>query len=269
MKQPSRARRKRPSPLDQFSEVQTFVHEVNRTTSLNDLSGLLENCGRVFGFDYFALVHHVDLKFDYPEIIRLHNYPDAWTSTLIERDYFSDDPIHAACQRSGVGFLWSDVDKIISLNSRHKEILNAAAYAGMGGGFTVPAHVPGEYNGSCSFATRSGREFSSKVIPATHYLGSFAFEAARRIVHSSMKKTPAEMAGTGKSPYLTQRQFDCVVLAAKGKSDWDIAQLLGISPETVHQHIEDAKRRYHVATRMQLVVRTLFDSQLSFADILR
>jgi LuxR family quorum-sensing system transcriptional regulator CciR len=59
------------------------------------------------------------------------------------------------------------------------------------------------------------------------------------------------------------------VLVAQGKSDWDIAQLLGIASDTVHQHIEAAKRRYGVASRTQLVVRALFDSQITFADIIR
>jgi len=39
------------------------------------------------------------------------------------------------------------------------------------------------------------------------------------------------------------------VLAAQGKSDTDAGVLLGISNQTVHQHIETAKRRYGVATR--------------------
>ena len=65
---------------------------------------------------------------------------------------------------------------------------------------------------------------------------------------------------------MTPRQLDCVMLVAQGKSDWEIGQVLGISESTVHKHIEDAKRRFGVCTRVQLVVRSLFDSQLSFTD---
>ncbi len=68
-------------------------------------------------------------------------------------------------------------------------------------------------------------------------------------------------------PKLTRRQIDCVVLAGRGKSDRDVAQILGISNHSVHQHMEDAKRKYEVATRMQLIVRALYDSQLAFADL--
>ncbi|WP_243442443.1 response regulator transcription factor [Sandarakinorhabdus limnophila] len=69
-------------------------------------------------------------------------------------------------------------------------------------------------------------------------------------------------------PKLTQRQLDCLVLAARGKSNWVAGQLLGLSGGTVHKYLEAAKTRYGVATRTELVVRALFDGQLSFADVM-
>jgi LuxR family quorum-sensing system transcriptional regulator CciR len=44
--------------------------------------------------------------------------------------------------------------------------------------------------------------------------------------------------------------------------------LLGLSGGTVHKYLEAAKTRYGVATRTELVVRALFDGQLSFADVM-
>ena len=69
-------------------------------------------------------------------------------------------------------------------------------------------------------------------------------------------------------PKLTRRQYDCVVQAARGKSDWDAGHVLGISHQTVHKHLEEAKRRYGVATRAQLIVRALFSGHLTFGDVL-
>ena len=82
-----------------------------------------------------------------------------------------------------------------------------------------------------------------------------------------LRQTPVRAAAHG--PQLTPRQRDCVALVAQGKSDWEIGQLLGISESTVHKHIEDAKRRFGVSTRIQLVVRSLFDARLSFADVMK
>jgi LuxR family quorum-sensing system transcriptional regulator CciR len=112
---------------------------------------------------------------------------------------------------------------------------------------------------------RTGRQIPLASLPMAQYLGCFAFQAARRLIEVSTTAKPAiEEAQQRLSP----RQLDCVILAGRGKSDRDVGQLLGISGQTVHQHMEEAKRRYHVATRQQLIVRALFDSQITFADLI-
>jgi LuxR family quorum-sensing system transcriptional regulator CciR len=59
-----------------------------------------------------------------------------------------------------------------------------------------------------------------------------------------------------------------VVWAARGKSDWEIARILGLSEETVTQYLKRARQRYGVSSRTMLAVRTLFDGVISFADVL-
>jgi LuxR family quorum-sensing system transcriptional regulator CciR len=250
--------------LSAFEDVEQFVQASKRVTEMTELGELLTAAVEGFGFNHVALVHHVNLSEPAAaqQALQYINYPDGWRALMRARGYLGDDPVLAAVQKSAAGFLWSDVPKMIPLNARQMEILHAAATCGMGDGFTVPVNVPGEFLGSCSFATQIGKDVRHEWLPATQYVACFAFEAARRI-----RLAEAERAQD--RPRLTQRQFDCIVLAAQGKSDWHIAQLLGISPDTVHQHIEMAKRRYQVASRTQLVVRALFDSQITFADVLK
>jgi LuxR family quorum-sensing system transcriptional regulator CciR len=250
--------------MSRFGDVQAFVREANRATQVSDLKVLLEGTVRELGFDYFALIHHVDLNAPPGGAVRLDNYPPSWLEVLLARRYFVDDPVLTATQRSAAGFLWSDVPQMIPLTSRQKEILSSAEHEGIGGGFTVPVHVPGEFAGSCSFGVRFGRPLAEAALPALQYVGCFAFEAARRVAR--LEAARATGGSPARPPRLTPRQLDCVVLASHGKSDWDMGKILSISPETVHQHLEDAKRRYGVATRTQLVVRALFDSQLTFKD---
>jgi LuxR family quorum-sensing system transcriptional regulator CciR len=151
------------------------------------------------------------------------------------------------------------------LTRRQEEILNNAHLSGMGDGVTVPINIPGEFAGSCSFCMRMGRDIPLSSLPTAQYLGCFAFQAARRLVEKQITVKPAiEEAQQRLSP----RQLDCVILAGRGKSDRDVGQLLGISGQTVHQHMEEAKRRFNVATRQQLIVRALFDSQITFADLM-
>jgi LuxR family quorum-sensing system transcriptional regulator CciR len=109
---------------------------------------------------------------------------------------------------------------------------------------------------------KTGVALPLSSLAAAHYVGALAFDAAENLRHAQSAELP-------RGPHLTPRQRDCVVLVAQGKSDWEIGQLLGISESTVHKHIEDAKRRFAVSTRIQLVVRSLFDARLTFADVMR
>ncbi len=249
-----------------FSDVQTFVHEANRVTTLKNLKTLVESATHELGFDYFALVHHVNIYQTKADYVFLFNYPSAWAEIIDRKGYFIDDPVHFACEKSAVPFTWADVPRLVSLTERQREVLDAARHAGLGDGFTIPIHVPGEHIGSCTFSTKVGTEAPEHAFPAAHYVGSFAFQAARRLIQRSPIRREAG-APPPNQPKLTRRQLDCVVLAGRGKSDKDVAQILGISDQTVHQHVEAAKKKYDVATRMQLIVRALFDSQLSFADL--
>jgi LuxR family quorum-sensing system transcriptional regulator CciR len=182
---------------------------------------------------------------------------------LIEHRFFVDDPILAASTKTAVGFLWSDVGKMIDLTDRQREILKRARQFGLGDGFTVPVHVPGEYHGTCNFGARSLEHLAPDALPMAQVVGAFAFEAARRLLRARHpRQLPSQV------PALTERQLDCITLVAMGKTDWEIGRILGISEATAHEHIEAARRRYGVTKRAQLVVRALFDGQITFSDVL-
>lgn len=244
-----------------FDRVDAFVSDVRELSSEAELAEALGLIAGELGFDYFALTHHVDIRHAPQPAIRLDNYPAGWVDYFDEHKLGPSDPVHRACHLTSVGFAWSRLPKMIQLTARDNEILELARGNGIGDGFTVPAHVPGESNGSCSFATHPGRPLCGEHLPLAQLVGAFAFEAARRLWR---------MRGTAAPPRpLTDRQRDCVVWVARGKSDWEIAKILGISHETVIQHLKQARERYGVTKRTTLTVSALFDGTISFTDILK
>jgi LuxR family transcriptional regulator, quorum-sensing system regulator CciR len=93
-------------------------------------------------------------------------------------------------------------------------------------------------------------------------VGSFAFQAARNIVARS--RGYQDFAKVE----LTERQLECIVLVARGKTDWEIGKILNISEETVKQHIANARERYDVPKRMQVVLRALYDGLVPLSELL-
>ena len=88
-------------------------------------------------------------------------------------------------------------------------------------------------------------------------IGSHAFAAARRLSGMPRART---------RPHLSRRQLQCLRLLALGKTDWEIAFILGIGPETARQYVKAARAAYEVASRTQLVVLALRDDWLSFEE---
>lgn len=248
--------------MGRFGQVQSFVRTVREAGSLAEVSAVLGNATREFDFDHFALVQRVSSRHGLGPV-KLSDYPEAWIDLLGATDYHVHDPVLVACEKSVAPFAWDRLADIIPLSKHHRAYMASARDAGLDRGFTVPIHVPGEASGLCSFVTTGGRELPADSLPAAQYLACFAFEAARRL--SLGEPDPP---GGRSVPQLTRRQLDCVVLAARGKSNWVAGQLLGLSPDTVHKYLESAKRRYGVSSRTELVVRALYDGQLSFEDVI-
>lgn len=245
-----------------FDRLDAFVREAAEAATETDLAQLLAEITREMGFAYFALTHHVDIRRAPGPAIRLANYPPDWVDYFDDHTLGPSDPVHRASQLTLAGFSWSRLSGLIELTPRDREILALAAERGIGDGFTVPAHLPGEANGSSSFATEAGRALDETQLPLAQLVGIFAFEAARRIWQVRSGDLPP-------APQLTDRQRDCVVWAARGKSDWEIARILGIGEDTVTQYLKRARARYDVSTRTMLTVRTLFDGSICFTDILK
>lgn len=253
-------RRPRPIWPMGLDMIAAFIRLVGAATSADDLADAMCMIAAELGFQYFALAHHVDLAGAGATAIRLHNYPARWADYYEANGLGVRDPVHRASHRISLGFRWSRIPSLVQLTPRDRQMLDRGRAEGIGDGFTVPANVPGESFGSCSFANEEGRPIVEAMLPLAQLAGDYAFEVARHIWHVR----GADRLGT---PRLTDRQRDCVYWLARGKSDWEISRILGLSQETVKRHLKLARERYGVEKRTSLAIRALFDGTLSFADI--
>lgn len=245
-----------------FERAESFLRDLAGIATEADLLDALEEVTGELGFSYFALSHHGDIRRATQPAIRLHNYPDDWADYYDDNGLGVSDPVFRASHVTSVGFAWSQIEQMIVLTPSDRAMLQRAEARGISDGFTIPANVPGETHGSCSFANPSGVAMREEDLPIAQLVGAFAFEAARRLWRV---RSPSLMA----PPRLTDRQRECILWVARGKSDWEISRILGIEHETVVRHLKQARERYGVAKRTMLAVQALFDGSISFTDVLK
>lgn len=237
--------------------IDRFAVDADACVNSEQLHALLGDACAEMGFGHFALLHHASLSTPRSCHVRLDNYPDGWVRELTVTGLVVDDPVHLASRRMNIGFAWADLGRIIELSQRQRKILARSRRFGIDQGFTVPVNVPGEPSGSCSFAMRRGQALPAMRLRCAELVGMHAFEAARRLNRLADERRP---------PHLSRRELQCLRLVAVGKSDWEIATILGIGLETVRTYIKHARALYGVATRTQLAIHALRDALISFED---
>lgn len=231
---------------------------VTQSESIDGLQEALRHSSQAMGFDHFALALDIGLGSAAGTSVLVHDYPASWADVYVGMNLAATDPIRRAAERSLTGFRWDRVAGLVPITQQDERMFLTGYRHGIADGFTVPRHLPGEAIGSCSFVVGPGQSLPGDMLIVAEMVGALALECARRL---------SGRTGGSAASRLTDRQRDCVLWVARGKTDWEIGRILGISKETVTQHVKDARARYDVERRGSLVLSALFDGLISFTDI--
>ena len=245
---------------DMRAEIEWFLDAIAVVGDVDALAMILGEMTERMGFGHFALTHHAHVANAPSNLIRLHNYPEAWVDHFDRHRLGLSDPVHRASHKTSAGFRWDSIAELIPMTPGDHRLLALAQDHGLADGFTVPANIVGEATGSCSFASKPHHDLPVDCLLWAQFAGTAAFEAARRI-------WLARAAPPAPRPMLTDRQRDCLVWAARGKTAWEIGRILGITEETAVRHLKQARERYGVDKQTSLLIRALFDGIISFSDI--
>jgi DNA-binding CsgD family transcriptional regulator len=233
----------------------SFIEACGTRDSVESLSaGFLAQMSDL-GFPHVALASHVDPLHPPKGAIMVLRYPEAWVARYSAEHLERIDPVFDAATRRSTPFSWDDPRFISKLTTPQRRMLCEAREIGVGGGYTIPIRGPDAMPASCSLIPDPGG-VDPQDVKLAHAMAVFAYERLRQI---SLPDIAA--------PRLTRRERECLVFVARGKSDWVISTLLGVSEGAVNRTVERAKKRLGVATRTQAVVRALQAGEISLYDL--
>lgn len=178
------------------------------------------------------------------------NYPDEWVRHYLARGYMEVDAVALEAARSPLPFHWqAALARPEHGAAAHRVFAEAAEFA-IRDGFTVPIHSSSGLS-IISLAIDDPALFTAKGTARRHALHLLALH-----FHLACDRALAE-APTPPAPALTPREREVLVWAAKGKTGWEIAQILHLSERTVTYHVENARTKLGAASRAQAVVAAL------------
>lgn len=112
-------------------------------------------------------------------------------------------------------------------------------------GIVVPVHVEGEFVWYCGFAGPKP-DLSQRTLSVMSAAVHAGYSRFRELLDDKTPRSP-----------LTSREAECLRWVAEGKTDMEVGKILAISPRTVRFHINNAKVKLGVATRIQAVAKRL------------
>ena len=255
-----------------MGDATDLIKQFGEVSSAKELKSLYSSLIEDLGIDYYIIanrVHKIDAA---PGTFLIGNYPEVWINVYFENDYHHQNPVHIVSQKVSRLFLWKELPSLMNIDGIQEKMLRDIYKFFVGDACTLPVHLPSEPSGMCTFAVKKGRGFPAHALPLLSFIGALGFDAARRLARDKIAlcaSDTTEDVGAAKVKLgLTERQLEVLALLGQGKTDWEIAKILGISASTVRKHVEAAKKHYDVASRTQLVVRALIATDLSFRDLI-
>jgi DNA-binding CsgD family transcriptional regulator len=249
--------------MEPFDLAQSFIERCKRTPTTGALTAAFQDVLEHLGFRYFACCSHVNPLKPPEWAVMVHNYPPQWVQAFGQRKLHEIDPVLLHAERTLLPFFWDGPEFQARTTAPQREILAEAAAVGLVHGYTIPIHMPwtaGGFRASCSVVP-DARSIEVSSYFAVQLMATYLYDAASREHETRSAESPQRD--------LSLRERQCLELVAQGKSNWTIGQILCISEHTVHRHIESAKQRLGVATRVQAVIGALQGHQISIGDAIR
>ena len=138
-------------------------------------------------------------------------------------------------------FEWSEAPYDAEKEPGAAEVMNRATDFRMSRGFIVPIHGLTGFE-ACVSLGGEHLDLNSRSKPAVHLMAMYGFDRVRRM-----------LAPPAAARKLTAREREVIAWSARGKSAWEIGEILKISQRTVEEHIVHARQKLGARTNTHAV----------------
>lgn len=220
------------------------IADMKRADTSADLSG---SAGALFtdlGLPYFALARFFRPDRVADVSVLAGSFQPDWSSRYVANGYGSRSLIVREMLGTRDPYSWGDVMQRRPVDEHQIRIAAEAGDFGLADGLFTPVRwVDGSY--AAVVLAGPGPDLADSFVrTSAGILSSFYAAEGRRLAPAS----------TGPTPLLSNRQRECLAWVRQGKSSGMISEILGLSVQTVDEHLSAACRKLGVRTRVQAAV---------------
>lgn len=184
-----------------------------------------------------------------PDVL-VSNAPSDFIADFDARGYARYNPLWRQAEASPVPFTAVETRNRRISEQEQAVLAHIHDKLDLNDGYIVPVRDGGSGKGAVMFGGHA-----PKQDPLTQSVLNMLGHCVYGQLHDIMTAFAGPMAAPGvESPHpLTARERECLQWVARGKTDFEIGIILGISARTARFHIENSKRKLGVSSRVQAV----------------
>ncbi len=253
--------KKRPFPKELFTqltktECERFIevlHFAAQSENVEDVKDVLTRFQELFPFTRviggLAKLGRTGAFEGFTNVLNV-SYPEEWLRLYWQKGYFEVDPVFQAALRESGTQHWETTYKAAS-SDKQSEFMAAAKEFGLGDGITTGSTDPACGVATfCSFASAE-RVDAKRYVPLVEYFGYH--------VHLSLLRT-APKNSQAVAPCvreLSLREMTILNWVKNGKTNWEIAKIIGVTERTVRFHVESIFSKLDVTSRSHAVATAI------------
>ncbi|MFT3938532.1 LuxR family transcriptional regulator [Rhodopseudomonas sp. BR0G17] len=218
-----------------------FIEGLSRLSTLTEAFRAIETGFGAFGFETIIITAIPNHYQKFSQMVMAKRWPEEWFKLYTQNNYDRADPVVRHLRQNINPFEWSEAPYHRKDDQRAAEVMDRAADFRMVRGFIVPIHGLAGYEAAISLGG-SNIDLNPRSKPVLHLMAMYAFDRIRTLA------SPAPAA-----PRLTHREREALIWAARGKSAWEIGEILSIAQRTAEEHISTAGRKLGAANKTHAV----------------
>lgn len=227
----------------------SFIEEISGTSDKKTVFDTLLKYTEYFGFNNFLAVTVPNPGETLEENVISNRWPDGWYQRYTKKDYFSVDAVGQHLMNTVEPFFWSDVP-IQADDEKSLMISNEASEFQLQNGCCIPIYSKDGLLSAITLGT-DNHDISRTDLAAIYLMSIYAFNATLKDQGNSGKRL------NHKNPKLSPREMECMLWVSRGKTSWEIGEILNISKTTVDEYIGSACQKTDSVNRAQAVAECI------------
>lgn len=220
------------------------IAEMKRADSSEGLSATAGALFTDLGLPHFALARFFRANRAADVFVLAGSFQPDWSKRYVANGYGSRSLIVREMLRTRDPYSWGDVLRTRPFDEHQSRIKAEARDFGLGDGLFTPVRwVDGSYAAVVLAGAKPDLD-DPFVRTSAGILSGFYAAEARRLDPRSAKA----------GPMLSRRQRECLAWVRQGKSSGTISEILGLSVQTIDEHLSAACRKLGVRSRVQAAV---------------